>query len=241
MGQNTSHAVMAQRRDRADDALDDFPTPPWATRVLIEVLRDHHVAGPYHTVREPAANRGVMARTLAEFFGKVLAADVADYGVGLPVEDYLFPGVAEDEVDWTITNPPFRLAEAFIAKAMATSRVGTAMLVRTAFLEGEGRFTRLFGVMPPDMVIQFTERVVMHESKLVNPNVAIPTFDKKKNAMVMRKPSTATAYCWAVWMRPAARVLPTTRLLWTGICRERLERPGDYPTDETILKGRTKE
>jgi hypothetical protein len=37
--QNTSHAVMAQRTE-AKDSLDDFPTPPWATRALIEhVLR----------------------------------------------------------------------------------------------------------------------------------------------------------------------------------------------------------
>lgn len=37
--QNTSHAVMAQRIE-AKDSLDDFPTPPWATRALIE-----HVIG----------------------------------------------------------------------------------------------------------------------------------------------------------------------------------------------------
>ena len=37
--QNTSHAVMAQRAE-AFDSLDDFPTPPWATRALIE-----HVLG----------------------------------------------------------------------------------------------------------------------------------------------------------------------------------------------------
>ena len=33
--QNTSHAVMAQRFE-AKDSLDDFPTPPWATRALLE-------------------------------------------------------------------------------------------------------------------------------------------------------------------------------------------------------------
>lgn len=32
--QNTSHAVMAQRRVQAIDAADNFPTPPWAIRVL---------------------------------------------------------------------------------------------------------------------------------------------------------------------------------------------------------------
>ena len=33
--QNTSHAVMAQRVEAAN-SLDNFPTPPWATRALIE-------------------------------------------------------------------------------------------------------------------------------------------------------------------------------------------------------------
>lgn len=37
MSQNTSTAVM-QRRVEAHDSLDDFPTPPWATRALCEWL-----------------------------------------------------------------------------------------------------------------------------------------------------------------------------------------------------------
>ena len=39
MSQNTSHAVMAQRTE-SPDSLDDFPTPPWATRAFVE-----HVLG----------------------------------------------------------------------------------------------------------------------------------------------------------------------------------------------------
>ena len=39
MAQNTSHAVMAQRTE-SPDSLDDFPTPPWATRAFVE-----HVLG----------------------------------------------------------------------------------------------------------------------------------------------------------------------------------------------------
>lgn len=44
--QNTSHAVMAQRYEAADSP-DDFPTPPWATRALIEhVIGVEAVRGP---------------------------------------------------------------------------------------------------------------------------------------------------------------------------------------------------
>ena len=45
--QNTSHAVMAQRAE-LKNSLDDFPTPPWATRALIE----HVVVRLWHQVIE---------------------------------------------------------------------------------------------------------------------------------------------------------------------------------------------
>ncbi len=36
-GQNRSSAVM-QQRSEPHDSLDDFPTPPWATRALCEYI-----------------------------------------------------------------------------------------------------------------------------------------------------------------------------------------------------------
>jgi hypothetical protein len=178
------------------------------------------------TAREPAANRGYLARVLAEDFGTVLASDICDYGAGYPVDDFLFPG-DNSMVDWTITNPPFKLAERFIERALATSRRGIAMLVRSAFIEGEGRHEGLFSNNAPHFVLQFTERLIMHQSKLVNPNVAVPTLDKKTGEMKMKKPSSATAYCWTIWRKDEAPV-NWSRLHWTGKCRVRLERPGDY-------------
>ena len=117
--QNTSHAVMAQRHEAADSA-DDFPTPPWATRALIE-----HVIGP-DEVRgllclEPACGRGHMAKPLAEYFGQVDAADAYHYGFA-QVRDFLtFPYQAKSH-DWVITNPPFRLAEEFVKRALLVAR-----------------------------------------------------------------------------------------------------------------------
>lgn len=204
--QNRSSAVMQQRTE-PHDSLDDFPTPPWATRALCEFLRHGAPSLPLDTFtcREPAANRGHMVKPLSEYFRSVDASDVHDYGAGFPVSDYLF-GPLPAPVDWTITNPPFRLAEQFIERAIATSRQGCAVIVRAAFLEGIGRFERLFHVTPPAYVLQFTERVVMHKGKLA-PNG-----------------STATAYAWLVWIPLEA----STRLRWIAPCRKRLERPSDY-------------
>lgn len=211
IGQNTSHAVMA-RRIEARDSLDDFPTPPWATRALIEFGPD--ALSKEASVREPCAGRGHMVRALGEYFGpeNVEAADVHDYGAGFAVRDYL-AGPPPAPVDWTITNPPFRLAESIAHRALASSRCGVALLVRTAFLEGVRRFETLFTPRPPTEVMQFVERVPMLRGRL-DP-----------------KGSTATSYCWLVWLRSGERWQPwhiPPRLVWIPPCRKRLEMESDY-------------
>jgi hypothetical protein len=209
--QNRSAAVM-QQRSEPHDSLDDFPTPPWATRALCEAL--HVCNWPHHfrnqTAREPAANRGHMVKPLREYFGSVEASDIHDYGAGFPQADYLF-GPDPAPVDWTITNPPFRLAEQFIERALRTSRIGVAVIVRSAFLEGVSRHTNLFSLTPPSLILQFAERVVMHRGKL------------------SANGSTATAYCWLVWQVEMAGA-NGTQFNWIAPCRKRLERAGDYLT-----------
>jgi hypothetical protein len=210
MGQNRSSAVMAQRSE-PQDSFDDFPTPPWAGRALCRFLRGELLQYlQLVDVREPAANRGHLVRALAEEFREVIASDVHDYGAGFPVHDYLFPEPLA-RTAWTITNPPFRLAEAFIERALDLSGVGVAMLVRASFLEGVGRFERLYSHTPPTHVLQFSERVVMHKGTL------------------SERGSTATAYAWLIWFKP--HMGQPAQLHWTGICRAALTRPGDYPED----------
>jgi hypothetical protein len=225
------HSAVMQQRHEAGDSLDDFPTPPWATRALLDWLQ--WCVRPGMVCREPAANRGHMVRALCERFDAVEARDVHDYGAGFGVRDYLAQGEFTT-VDWTITNPPFNAIEPFIQKALATSRVGVAMLCRTAIIEGEGRYARLFSVSPPTDVLQFSERVVMHKGHLPNPNVAVPVRDAGGNVIVApytgrvlrAKPSTASAYCWLVWSLPLTM---QTRMNWIGPRRVQLERAGDYP------------
>lgn len=204
--QNTSHAVMAQRHE-ASDSPDDFPTPPWATRALIE-----HVVGR-ETVRgltclEPACGRGYMTRPLAEYFGAVDAADAFQYGYA-PVRDFLtYPYEARSH-DWVITNPPFRLAEEFVERALTVARNGVAILARTVFLESVGRYENIFSKNPPSIFAQFSERVPMVKGRL-DP-----------------KASTATGYAWFVWRLDGDK---PSSLVWVPPCRRDLERKGDYPS-----------
>lgn len=202
--QNTSHAVMAQRVE-AKDSLDDFPTPPWATRALLEhVIRGAELSG--QTCWEPACGRGHMSKVLWEYFAKVRSTDAHGYGYG-DVADYLVAKPAKGGYDWLITNPPFRLAEEFALKALKEARVGVAMLVRTVFIESVGRYRNLFDPFPPTFFAQFTERVPMVKGRLDS------------------RASTATGYCWIVWRKPLA---DQTKVVWIPPCRKLLEKPDDY-------------
>jgi hypothetical protein len=82
---NGARAIMAARKERAD-SLDFFPTPPYATRALIEhvlpVLGVQQSDLSRMIAWEPAFGEGHMAEPLAEYFGQVIATDIFDYGYG---------------------------------------------------------------------------------------------------------------------------------------------------------------
>ncbi len=221
MAQNRSSAVMQQRFEPAD-SLDDFCTPPWSTRAVCRYIAQRLSTKRLGdlTAREPCVNRGHMLRPLQEYFGEVDASDVHDYGLGLPVRDFLFP-IPMRPVDWTFMNPPFRLAESFIERALETSRAGVVVICRNAFLEGERRYESLFSRTPPATVLQFSERVPMLKGRLVQSGAVDPMAEKPGT-----KASTATAYSALIWL--VGRNL-SPGFGWLGPCRRELEVEGDYP------------
>lgn len=222
MTQNRSAAVMQQRHE-APDSLDFFPTPPWATRALTEWLLNRGHRLHLMSAWEPACGMGDMAKPLSETFDRVTATDVRDYGwPGLTrVQDFLldWPGDPMTSPDWIITNPPFVLGEEFVRRALDLASEGVAMFVRTAFLESEARW-RLFREARPAAVLQFVERVVLWKGRVVDPDTPIADHLGR-----MRKPTTATSYCWIIWRRDH---LDRCELDWIAPCRKRLTRPGDY-------------
>ena len=208
---NRSHAVVAQRHEKKD-SLDDFPTPPWATRALIEhVIKPDRVKG--NICWEPAANRGFMSRPLNEYFGYVIESDIVDYdGIGIKPTDFLDSDINCDAgISWIITNPPFNKAQQFIEKAQKIALDGVAMLVRTSFLEGVMRYQTMYMKNPPDIVAQFSERVPMVKGRCD------------------ARASTATSYAWLVWYIDLyPDVDKQTHLVWIPPCRRELEKDGDY-------------
>lgn len=197
---------MAQRIE-PNDSPDDFPTPPWATRGLIEHVLDDKSGLKDLSCLEPACGAGHMSKVLLEYFGEVRSADAYAYGYA-DVRDFLTYPYETNAVDWVITNPPFRLAEEFVLRALRVGRQGVAILARTVFLESIGRYEGIFRTNPPTKFAQFVERVPMVKGRLDG------------------KATTATGYAWLVWEK-GSTAMP--RLMWVPPCRRKLERGSDYP------------
>jgi hypothetical protein len=197
---------MSQRVE-AKDSPDDFPTPPWATRALLEHILPDKKGLSEQRCLEPACGAGHMAKVLQGYFAEVECSDAFSYGYG-PVRDFIAQPYRKAAFDWVITNPPFRLAEEFLMLSLEVARVGVAILARTVFLESVGRYNAIFQTKPPSTFAQFVERVPMVRGRLDN------------------KATTATGYAWFVWDKRGSAMAP--QLAWVPPCRRELERPGDY-------------
>jgi hypothetical protein len=205
---NGARAIMGSRVEPTD-SLDHFPTPPWATRALLEHVFEHLRRRNHCKLQfawEPACGQGHMAEPLKEYFRKVYASDIHPYGYGDSNTDFLTTSL-DEAFDWIITNPPFGdLTESFVLKALRDAHVGVAMFVRLQWLETIGRYEAIFRDQPPTLIAFFAERVALHKGQ----------WDPKGG--------TATAYIWLVWLKGAAPQAP----FWIPPgCRERLTRPED--------------
>tara|TARA_R100000455_G_scaffold27145_1_gene16152 strand:- start:215 stop:799 length:585 start_codon:yes stop_codon:yes gene_type:complete len=155
---------------------------------------------------EPACGGGHMVKVLQEYFDKVESCDIADYGQDR-IADFLSKDV-EQECDFIITNPPFNLAEEFVIKALSMTRKLVAVFARTQFMEGIGRYERLFKPNPPTIIAQFTERVPIVKGRL------------------SATASTATSYAWFVWRTDQDN--DQTQLVWIPPSRRIFEKNADY-------------
>lgn len=222
-----AHRATMHRRVEPDDSLNYFPTPPWATRALMEVLLigDLRIVPANCSAWEPACGEGHMSGVLLEYFGHVEASDIFDYSVigddgeaqcppgWIGTQDFVAVAGVEDAVfpDWIITNPPFgALTQAFVLKALSLARDGVAMLVRQQWLEGVSRYRELFAVHPPAVIGQFVERVPIHKGR----------WDPDGD--------TLTSYVWIVWDKHTFTRPGDTRFVWIpdGQC-EALTRADD--------------
>lgn len=152
-------------------ALDYYPTPKEVTEALLLFLKWEPCV-----VWEPAAGDGRMSSVLRQYGHTVVESDI---NTGT---DYL-TAVAPDRVDAIITNPPFKLSEGFIRKAVTESdRV--AFLLKTQYWHSKKRLP-LFKTHTPAYILPLTWRPDFIDGE----RGGSPTMD----------------VIWTVWLRGANR------------------------------------
>lgn len=224
-GDASSPAVMARRRGKDDNEglteeeriwkqLDLYSTPPWAARAGAEIARDLFPTA--RSVREPACGYMNIAGPLAEYFDEVIPTDVYPHTPNTPLADFLDEHAwpEEPDCDLIITNPPFVTAELFTRLALKRARLGVGMLVRTVWVESEGRYS-LFegGDHPLTQLCPFSERAAMVMGPW-DPNCG-----------------SATSYSWLFWVKGAEPKAPrwippgTRDRLWLDDDARKYSRP----------------
>ena len=179
-------AALADRKD------DLYETPPVAVRALLKAERVPN------RVWEPACGPGAIVGVLRNAGFSVLATDLVDYGCpdsqsGI---DFLFEQKPPNEISAIVTNPPYKLANEFVSKALDLAPY-VAMLLRLAFIESERRRPILDGGNLARVLVFRNRLPMMHRHG----------WEENKN-------SNAMAFAWFIWERN--HIGPTTlnRISW---------------------------
>jgi hypothetical protein len=110
--------------DRDDH--DFYVEPAWCSERLFAVE-------PFvGLIWDPAAGSGTIPRAARAAGLSNFASDIADHGCG-PCQDFLIASAPVEAFD-VVTNPPFRLARAFVERALTLGARKTAVIFPTARL-----------------------------------------------------------------------------------------------------------
>jgi hypothetical protein len=176
LNQRNAKSIVGAAGDFKREANDFYATPSSASRALFAA--EKFPGG----IWEPSCGDGQICAVAKEFGINVVATDLIDRGYGEGGRDFLnetallAPNVA--------TNPPFKLAEKFIAHALGLGAEKVAMLLRLQFLEGARR-RKMFESTPLARVLVFSKRI----PRMHNPDYTGP------------KCSSLIAFAWFVWER----------------------------------------
>lgn len=138
-------------KDREND--DFYATDPKA----VDMLCDLEEFSP--AILEPACGQGHIAKALEARGYKVRACDLVDRGYGTVGMNFLESDEQNIDAD-IVTNPPYKLAQEFVEKAMSVVAPGhkVAMFLKLTFLE-TARRRELFRRYPPKTVYVASQRI----------------------------------------------------------------------------------
>lgn len=157
--------IQGDNGDREEN--DFYPTPERATE---ELLKRIDLSG---VVWECACGDGAISKLLPD---NTISTDLIDRGYGEPNVDFL---KTHKDVDWIITNPPYKYATEFAKHALECAD-NVALLCKIQFLEGVKRY-EFFKKYPPKKVYVFSSRLKIHKNGIKTNN------------------STMLCFAWFIW------------------------------------------
>jgi hypothetical protein len=153
---------------------DWYVEPAWCVDKLIANV------GFVGTIHDPCCGGGNIIKRFNIHGFNATATDIVSRGFG-DIKDFF-----EDETirDNMVFNPPYKIAEQFILRALDRTKVNgvVAAIVNIKFLASQGRRDRLFKPHPPLEVLICSQRPSMPPG----------------GGVVEAKGGTAD-YCWVVW------------------------------------------
>ena len=179
------HSCQVQRHRLAERGDDLYETPSVAVAALLRCERL-----PPRLWEPACGRRGAIVRPLRAAGHEVLASDLVDYGdpTSFYRRDFLLERLPTG-CECIITNPPFRLAEEFVAHAIDLCPL-VVMLLRLAFLEAGAGQTKKAAL----------RRYVLDE----HPPARIHVFRLRLPMMHRagwegRKANSGMAFAWFIW------------------------------------------
>ena len=185
-------AANAGRAPLADHPDDRYDTSPVAVHALLKVEKLPNV------IWEPACGTGNIVKVLRKAGHTVVASDINRRGCPLSKKlDFLDLRVPHVFCEAIVTNPPYSLAEKFIAHGLMHAPL-VIMLLRLAFLESVKR--------APLLDNGFLARVHVFANRL-------PMMHR--DGWTGRRASSAIAFAWFVFDRNHLGPATIDRIRWT--------------------------
>jgi hypothetical protein len=185
-------SCQVKRAALVDRKNDLYETPDVAVEALLRAERlPHHIW-------EPACGPGRIVNVLRQHGHTVWATDLVDYGCPNSQSgiDFLMERQTRIDVEAIVTNPPFKLAGEFVAKALELAPC-VMMLMRLAFMESERRCNILDGGQLA-RVHAFRKRLpMMHRDGWQGP-----------------KSSNSLCFAWFIWRRDHCGPTELHRISW---------------------------
>jgi len=162
---------------------DYYPTPTASTEALLNTYGISREA----TILDPFAGQGHILNVLKRYgFRNLYGSDLVSYAnlkfrpIRTPY-NFFTDNYHIKEVDWIITNPPYKQVTESVLKCLDIATKGVAMFLKITFLETVSRYEKIFKSFPPKHVLCFSNRQPMYQNGVVTTT------------------SNAVMYAWFIW------------------------------------------